>query len=319
MSSLHRGIRGRTKNRVFASVFILSALLSPLLFNPTSACGQEALSRSSASFAKALREWFPEKISIHGWSDYTTRIRCSNKDLTHFGAKASRTDIGLGPALQIKGSLTVDALPPGLTVVDGANGKKYMLLLQAFLFSPEGKLLWSQQGFPKGDSWVPEKGATVDFTLINAHSGALRGSTAAILAIGDPIFIEGTSETRVILGMQCYRFYNNDLSASYKPRNSKRSQPAARTTEIKRPSSVAKPKDENLQYVKKELHGWKYTEVVSIPEADRKKIFYEIVDYQDKTGDDSGANGIIEKRYGLPLKAVRAIGVEGALKIWPMP
>lgn len=301
---------------LYTSLFALTTLL---LFNPTPVCGQETLSKSSTWFAKALGEWFPEKISIHGSPYYTTRIRCSNKDLTHFRAKASKTDIGMGPAFQIEGSLTVDALPPGLKIIDGAQGKKYMLHLQAYLFSPEGKLLWSQQGFPKGGSWVAEEGATADFTLINAYSGPLKGCIAAVLAVGDPIFIEGTSETRVILGMKRFGFDDNVVSTSYDPTISKEVQPAARTTKIKRPSSAAKPKYENLQYLEKKLHGWKYTEVVSIPVADRKKIFYELTDYQDRTGDDVGAYKVIGKRYSLPDRAVTAIATEGALKNWPMP
>ena len=80
-----------------------------------------------------------------------------------------------------------------------------------------------------------------------------------------------------------------------------------------------KTKYVNLRYVEKRLHGWKYTEVVTIPLSDRKKIFYELVEYQDKTGDDVGAYKIIGKRYDLPDKAVRAIATEGALKNWPMP
>ena len=76
---------------------------------------------------------------------------------------------------------------------------------------------------------------------------------------------------------------------------------------------------QELTYVQKELNGWKYSEVVTIPTATRQKIFYDLVKYQDDTGDDEGAFIVIAKRYNYPIKAIRAIGIEGALKKWQTP
>jgi len=281
--------------------------------------GQEALSKSPVWFGKALCTWFPEKIEIHGSTYYTTRIRCSNKDITHFKARVGKADIGLGPSFRIEGTLALDSLPPGLKVVDGAQGKKYMLLLQGYLFSPQGNLLWSQQGFPQGGSWVRHCGATTKFQLIDKFSGSLKGCTAVVIAIGDPIFIEGTSETRAILGMKRFSFKDENESTAYDPTISKTVQPPKTRQSSTKQEPVPRKRYTNLKYVEKKLHGWKYTEVVSIPVPERKKIFYELVKYQDRTGDDEGAYKVIAKRYGLPERAVTAIATEGALKSWLMP
>lgn len=294
--------------------YILFVVFSFLIINGV-LLGQEALSTSQVWFGNALRAWFPEKIEIHGSSYYTTRIRCSNKDLTHFKAQAGKTDVGLGPAFRIEGSLTIDPLLPGLKVVNGAKGKKYMLLLQGYLFSQQGKLLWSQKGFPKGESWVPHSGSIMRFKLIDKFSGLLKGCTAVVIAIGDPIFIEGTSETRVILGMKRYSFKDENETTIYDPTISKPIQ----SSKIQQRSTKQKKKYANLKYVQKKFNIFKYEEVVSIPVHERKKIFYELIEYQDRTGDDESAHKVIAKRYGLPERAVSAISGEGAVKSWPMP
>ena len=294
--------------------FIVFVVFSFLIINGN-LHGQEVLSKSQVWFGKALRAWFPEKIEIHGATYYNTRIRCSNKEITHFKAQAGKTNIGLGPAFWIEGSFTLDSLPHGLKTVNGAKGKKYMLLLQGYLFSQQGKLLWSQQGYPQGESWVPHSGSTARFKLIDKFSGSLKGCTAVIIAIGDPIFIEGTSETRVILGMKRYSFKDENESATYDPTISKPIQ----QSKTQQSSMKQKKKYTNLKYVQKKFNIFTFEEVVSIPVHERKKIFYELVKYQDRTGDDEGALKVIAKRYDLPERAVSAISGEGAVKDWPMP
>jgi hypothetical protein len=83
------------------------------------------------------------------------------------------------------------------------------------------------------------------------------------------------------------------------------------------------PPDTELRYEVKSLGGLEYDEVVSLPESTRRKIFFDVVDYQDRTGDNFGAFAEIAHRHGLPEEAVRAIGSEGvlksALKKWSMP
>lgn len=298
------------KKHFFIVIMVFSFLIiNGFLF------GQEALSTSQVWFSNALRAWFPEKIEIHGSSYYTTRIGCSNKDLTYFKAQAGKTDVGLGSAFRIEGSLIIDPLPSGLKVVNGAKGKKYMLLLQGYLFSQNGKLLWSQKGFPQAESWVPHSGSTTKFKLINKFSGSLKGCTAVVIAIGDPIFIEGTSESKVILGMKRYSFKDENESTTYNPTISKSSQSSKTQQKLTKQNK----KYSNIKYVQKKFNIFKYEEVVSIPVHERKKIFYELVKHQDRTGDDEGAVKVIAKRYGLPERAVSAISGEGAVKDWPMP
>lgn len=76
---------------------------------------------------------------------------------------------------------------------------------------------------------------------------------------------------------------------------------------------------QELIYVQKELNGWKYSEVITIPTTLRQKIFYDLVKYQDDTCDDEGARSVIAHRYNYPIKAIGAIAIEGALKKWQTP
>ncbi len=299
----------------------VAIMVGSLLISPCIVHAQDSIASSSTWFAKALRDWFPEAIEIHGAKYPITRIRDASVDLTHFKSKAGKSDIGLGPTFSIKGSLTLDSLPPGLKVIDGTQGKKYMLLLQGYLFSPEGKLLWSQKGYPKGNSWVQASGSTTKFHIISRFKGMLKGCTAVILAAGDPILIKGTSETRVILGMKRFSFQNNLEATDYKPSKIQTSQQKRVKQEhsTKKMTPIKKYNFGEPKYVKKELYGWKYTEVINIPEATRKKIFRDVVSYQDRTGDDRGADKVIAKKYGLPVRAISAMSSEGALKNWPMP
>ncbi len=78
-------------------------------------------------------------------------------------------------------------------------------------------------------------------------------------------------------------------------------------------------KNEEIKYVNKELNGWKYREVVSISTSKRQRIFYDLVKYQDDTGEDVKAYSVIAKKYGISEDAVNAIAGEGALKRWSMP
>ncbi len=301
------------KRNILICSFIFFNILSSFLI------AQDILSDSSVWFSKALISLFPDKIFIHGVDYYPSRIPCSNIDITHFNVKSGLTDIGSGPALYIKGSLQLDALSSNLKVIDGAQGKKYMILLQGYLFSPDGKLLWKQQGFAQNNSWVNISGSTSQFILINSFSGSLTGCTAVILAVGDPIIVEGNSETRVILGIKLISFQNNNESSTYIPSISKNIISRYAPVKQEPKQQMSKSKYTNLQYSEKTVNGTKYKELISIPESEKKKIFYELVDYQDKTGASSSAYNVLAKRYGLPLEAINAIASEGTVKFWPMP
>ncbi|MFC2171825.1 hypothetical protein ACFLU6_04245 [Acidobacteriota bacterium] len=297
--------------KYFILVLVIS-LFPELLF------AQERLAASSVWYAKVLREWFPEKIKVNDSTYYTTRIRCSNKDLTHFKAEAGKTNVGFGSAFHIKGSLTLDPLPAELKTFRGAQGQKYLLLFQGLLFSSEGKVLWSQQGYPKGDAWVNAAGSTTQFNLIGSYGGSLKGCTAAVLAAGDPISIDGSVESRVILGMKRFSFRNDAATSGYDPSVSS---PQAVTQRPPKPTESKQPKKlvyGNLQYIEKKHSGWTYTEVTGVPTEVKKRVFRDIVDYEDRTGNSSSSHKAVAKRYGLPEKAVDSIAEEGLVKRWLM-
>jgi len=56
-----------------------------------------------------------------------------------------------------------------------------------------------------------------------------------------------------------------------------------------------------------------------IAEATRKQVFYDLVAEQDRGTGDEEAYDVVAKKYGVDVKTVRQVAVEGATKGWPMP
>lgn len=163
---------------------------------------QNTLSTSKVWYASVLQKYFPSGIKIHNIHYPLHDMLCLPKDITKFNVVAKKTDIGVGPAFQVRGTVKLGVVPSPFTVIDGAKGKKYMLYLQAFLFSPGGRIIWEQDGFPKGDAWVNANGDKASFVLINAFRGSTHGCKLLVLAAGDPIFSDHPYESRVILGIK---------------------------------------------------------------------------------------------------------------------
>jgi hypothetical protein len=126
-------------------------------------------------------------------------LPCLPVDITRFNITAQRKDIGLGPAFAIEGSLNVSAIPSPFRAFDGAKGKKYALHLNGYLISPDGRVVWEQDGSPRGSVWVNAEGDSVNFILINAYREPIKGYHLFVFASGDPI-LSDFSETRVVLG-----------------------------------------------------------------------------------------------------------------------
>jgi len=186
------------RSKRFAKVIIwlfFTVFLASFLFP------QDIVSSPNVWYASLLKRYFPDGLSIHGTNYSLNSLPCLPKDITRFNITAGKTDIGLGSALEVKGSLKLGNITEPFSVIDGTKGKKYMLLLQAYLFSQRGKILWQQQGFPIGDSWVLATGDTVDFRLINSFSGSTNGCVLLIIAAGDPV-VSDYDEWRVILGVK---------------------------------------------------------------------------------------------------------------------
>lgn len=146
-------------------------------------------------YAKPLRSRFGGTITFHGLGYDVDRMPCLPADITKFDVRASSRNT----VLAVSGSLTLGRIPSPFKVIDGAQGRRYMLLLQAYLFSSNGVLVWEQEGFPQGDAWVEARGDSVSFSLQGRYSGRTSGYELWLLAAGDPL-LSSTTETRVILG-----------------------------------------------------------------------------------------------------------------------
>jgi hypothetical protein len=181
--------------------YLLSAILALSVAFTVAPVTQEVptVATTNLLYGPILQKHFPKTIPIHGWDYPIGELPCHTTDITHFDVTATTTRAYGPPALQVSGSLTLGNIISPYEVIEGAQGKKYMLHLQAYLFSPSGRIVWQQQGFPAGNSWVNAEGGKVNFTLINSYTGSTVGYELFVLAAGDPIF-SSNSETRVLLG-----------------------------------------------------------------------------------------------------------------------
>ena len=149
---------------------------------------------SSAS-AGNLKENFPDGVFIHG-------AKCSDSlpdGIAKFDIKAGKVDSGEGPAFMVQGKVSLGSIPAPFSVSEGEKGKKYMIYLQAYIISSDGRVLWQQGGFPIINTWVEAGGGVADLVLVDSFDGLTEGSQLILLAAGDPI--TGGKETRVLIGM----------------------------------------------------------------------------------------------------------------------
>ena len=182
---------------------IILSVVALIIFWTGSVSACDSSGASSVWYSSILKKYFPSKLKIN-LNEYSIKdIPCLPTDITKFNVVAEKVNL-YGPAFQVKGSIKLKAVPLPFWVIDGAMGEKYMLHLQAFLFSSSGNIIWQQNGFPKG-GWVNGRGDVVDFILIDAFEGSINKAVLLIIAAGDPI-LSDNSDTRVLLGMKKLTF-----------------------------------------------------------------------------------------------------------------
>lgn len=190
------GGRHAMRKHLVSAILVVAVILSM-----GAAEAEDSLATSGLWFGPILRARFPDNIPIHGWEYPISEIPCLPSDITKFSLTAGTTTAFGVRAFAVRGSVLLGAIPSPFEVFDGAQGRRYMLHLQAYLFSPGGKLVWTQQGFPSSGAWVHVSGASADFTLIDSYQGPIQGHELIVLAAGDPV-LSSSSESRVILGVK---------------------------------------------------------------------------------------------------------------------
>lgn len=60
-------------------------------------------------------------------------------------------------------------------------------------------------------------------------------------------------------------------------------------------------------------------DIVPLPLEEKKHIFLQIVQYQDQGIGDEKAYAVAAKKFGITVDQAKNIGLEGAVKSWPMP
>ena len=169
-----------------------------LLATEGPASGQ-ALDVARVWYAKELREHFPNGVPIHGYTHPIDEIGVSPVDVTHFEIVAETVPVGSESILRVSGTLRIDPLP---TEVRTFLKPRYMIRLQAYLFSPDGSLIWTQHGFPQGDSWIGRSGGVRRLRLANDLRTPVGDAILIILALGDPLLMDGVPDAYVILGIK---------------------------------------------------------------------------------------------------------------------
>ena len=56
-----------------------------------------------------------------------------------------------------------------------------------------------------------------------------------------------------------------------------------------------------------------------IPDSERRQIFYESVELEDRGYDRQKITAVISSKYGISAEALTEIGIEGITRGWPMP
>lgn len=166
---------------------IIAILPIALLLSMIFSFSQNTVSTSKVWFSGLLKEFFSKGLPFHGLTHPLDVLPCLSSDIAAFDVSAGITDIGLGPAFQIKGSINLGGISDPFRVMNGTKGKKYMLFLQGYLVSPKGQIIWQQQGYPVGDAWTSSSGDKKDFLLIDSFNGSTKGAVLILIAAGNPI------------------------------------------------------------------------------------------------------------------------------------
>lgn len=159
-------------------------------------------SGSDVWYALEIRQVFPDGIELSNWIYPLAEISCLPQDITDFNISVNEGSSFWEGVLEVSGTLSFDPILEPFSVFDGANGKKYMMNLDAFLITPDNEILWSQSGYPRGgNAWVSAEGGYIEFTLIGSNTESLCGNRILVIASGDPIESPDSWETRVIIGV----------------------------------------------------------------------------------------------------------------------
>ena len=143
-------------------------------------------------YGSLLRSRFPRTIPFKTRKYPISTLPCLSKDITKFRVDATQNS-GL---LKVAGDISLSSIRAPFKALDG---KSYMLEISAYLFSPEGKLVWKQHGAPKGSAYVSANGASIQFVLLSSYAGRIAGYELILVATGTPV-LSSFQEMTVVVG-----------------------------------------------------------------------------------------------------------------------
>ena len=108
--------------------------------------------------ASRLRNAFDGSINFHRHNFSFQELPCFTKQGAVVDCQAILGEGVGGTVLTVSGTVGFHPVPEQVRLMSGRGSEQYMALLQAYLLSPEGEVLWTQQGFPKGGSWLERSG-----------------------------------------------------------------------------------------------------------------------------------------------------------------
>ncbi len=155
------------------------------------------VAHSDVWYAEDLRAIFPTGIELSHATYSLDDLPCLPNDICSFTMETELVG-EIVPAFQVSGSLRVDAITEPY---EAFNGEDYLLSLSAFIVNRSGEVIWSQDGYPQGDSWASIDGGNYQFRLISSFEEELVGSRILVVASADPIRTPNTYESRMVIGV----------------------------------------------------------------------------------------------------------------------
>lgn len=262
------------------SVIILF-VITPIIF-----LAQEPVTDSNVWYSKLLRIWFGNKITINNRKYNLGKVKCLDKDITNFDARVGRLDY-LDYSFNIEGNVSLDTCNID---IDKYHDLDYNLLIQGYLFSPAGKVLWKKSKKPEYLNLT--NSVKIDFNLEGSYADNITGNYAAIFLMLEKLNFDNDI---IILGMKRYSFNNNNISSKYDHSDIK--------NEVE---------NERNKYYNTQGNGYfEVGDIVEIPSnsyiSDNYSDLLEILEWADK-GEVAVVKTLITEKDGVRLVTIQKEG-----------
>ncbi len=183
-------------------ILLMTAIIGLLFMGMGRVAGSAdySLKRSRVWYAPIIQQNFPSQVRVCGFETQIDGFNLYPKDITKFRAVSKvATSQGL-LALKIGGSVAFGPLSAPFKA-SKENKNRFAMYIEAFLFSPDGRLYDVQSFSKEGGNWVSLKGGKVNFSIILGKGYDFdRGGWALLIASGEPLSVGSSEAECVVIG-----------------------------------------------------------------------------------------------------------------------